>query len=506
MMKRQFILSIDLGTQGTETALYNDEGILITSIDKDSRLVTKSGGIAEENIDTRYADLLDAISQIMGRNNIPSSDIAAIGLSGQMAGILGIDGNWNAVTPYDSWLDTRCEKYMNLLRSSGEDAFIALTGCAVTYAHGPKILWWKNERPDTYRRIVKFVMMTTYIAGKLAGLKAESAYIDYTQLHFSAFADINTLQWSDVMLSQFDVAAEKMPTICEPWKIIGKLSDSQAKLCGLTGGIPIIAGCGDQAATSFGAGVVRNGHAFDVSGTASLFSCCVDKYRPDVINKTLIFPRAIIPGMWIPQAYINGGGLSLRWYKELLGQDCSKITYELLEREAETIQPGSNDLLFIPHFQGRVCPNDPYIRGGFLGLNWMHKRGHLFRAVLESIGYEYAMYLNILRSLLPEFEIRQVAVTGGGAKSQLFNKIKADILGVPYVCMERGDAPILGTAVLAGYGVGIYQDLVSAIESLSRKTIKVVPSDTEKRQYEKYCLIYKEMINKINSIYKILLK
>jgi xylulokinase len=213
-----------------------------------------------------------------------------------------------------------------------------------------------------------------------------------------------------------------------------------------------------------------------------------------------------MPGMWIPQAYINGGGLSLRWCKELLAQDNENITYKLLEAEAEAIQPGSNDLLFIPHFQGRVCPNDPYIRGGCLGLNWIHKRGHLFRAVLESIGYEYAMYLDILRFLLPEFVIQQVVVTGGGAKSPLFNKIKADILGVPYVYTERGDAPTLGTAVLAGYGVGIYSDLVSTIEGLLGKAITITPSDAIKQQYEKYRSVYREMLNDINGIYKMLLK
>lgn len=505
-MEKVYLIGIDLGTQGTKTALYTTDGRLVADSFEKSGLVNSTQGIAEENIDQRYASVLRTVKYTVDKAGIRPKEVAAIGIDAQMAGIVGIDAGWNAVTHYDSWLDTRCEKYIGALRDNGEDGFIRLTGCPVTYAHGPKILWWKNEQPQAYKKISKFIMMSTYIAGKMTGLKAEDAYIDYTHIHFSAFANVETMKWSGAMLNHYGIDRDKMPRICDPWKVVGTLKKSEAERCGLSEGIPVVAGCGDQAATSFGAGVVNNGNAFDVSGTASLFSCCVNEYKPDVKGRTLVYARAIMPGMWIPQAYINGGGLSIGWFKELFDQDGSGPGYERLEKEAGEIEPGSGNLIFIPHFQGRVCPNDPYVRGSFVGLNWVHKRGHMYRAVLESIGYEYSLYYSILRGLKADAEIDKVVSAGGGSGSLLFNRIKADILGVPYVEPARSDSPTLGCAVLAGYGAGIYRDLLSAIGDIVRVKKVISPDIANTVLYAKYAGIYRQILTDLKSVYEKLIK
>ena len=482
--------------------MYDINGQLIADAFEDSFLQIMGEGRAEEDADKRYSSVLRTIRTVMEKGCVDPALVAAIGLDGQMAGIMGIDRQFNAVTPYDSWLDTRCEKYMQWLRAGGEDDFIRLTGCPVTYAHGPKVLWWKNEHPEVYAKIDKFIMMNTYIAGKMTGMSARDAYIDYTQLHFSGFADVCALKWIPEMLSEYGLDIGKMPRIAEPWEVVGKLSADQAMLCGLRKGIPVVAGCGDQPATALGAGVFKCGDAFDVSGTASLFACCVDEYKPDVEHKTLIFSRAIMPGYWLPQAYVNGGGLSVRWFKELCEENNPDIGYAELENEAANLPPGSGDLMFVPHFQGRVCPNDPYVRGSFAGLNWTHKRGNLFRAVMESLGYEYSLYLKILRSLNSSFSIDKVIVTGGGAKSAIFNQIKADILGVPYHRPLRSDAPMLGCVLNAGYGVGIYPDLIESAKKMVDFDTPVMPDEKSYGMYQKYTDIYPELLTAMGKIYQ----
>lgn len=467
-----------------------------------SRLIKPAPGIVEQEPDEIYSSVLNTIKDVMTKSGVSGSHVAAIGLDGQMAGILGIDRDWNAVTYYDSWLDTRCGKYIEIIKREAEDAVIRTTGCPVTYAHGPKILWWKNERTDIYEKIEKFVMPTTYVAGRLSGLKAYEAYIDYTQLHFSGFGDVYNKKWSNELLDYFGVNLGKMPQIVEPWKIIGHLAVEAAERCALPHGIPIVAGCGDQAATSLGAGFVHKGIIFDVAGTASVFSCCVDSFKPDVQNKTLIYARSVIRDLWVPLAYINGGGLCLRWFRDQLTGRGETAEYAELDKEAACITPGSEGLLFVPHFGGRVCPNNPYVRGSWIGLNWAHNRGHMYRAIMEGIAYEYSCYLKALRELIGDTSFSSVYAIGGGAKSYLFNSIKADVLGIPYTILNRSDTATLGSAVVAGYGAGIFDSIESTIEKIIEKKSEVNPDYNNHNKYKKYVPIYEGLFDALENTLK----
>ncbi|MGE5581409.1 MAG: xylulokinase, partial [Bacillota bacterium] len=312
-MSNGYLIGVDIGTQGTKTTLINTAGEIIAEAFENSRLISPASGVVQQEADDLYYSVTRTIAETVSKSGIKPADVLAIGIDGQMAGIMGIDRDWNAVTYYDSWLDTRCEKYIAKIKAEAEEGVIRITGCPVTYAHGPKILWWKYERPDVYKNIAKFVLPGAYVAGRLTGLKAENAYIDYTYLHFSGFGDVERLRWSEDLLNLFRVERDKMPEIVEPWKIIGKLTTEPAQACRLIPGIPLVAGCGDSAATSLGAGITKKGLLFDIAGTASIFSCCVDQYKPDINNKTLLFARSVVPGLWIPMAYINGGGMCLKW-------------------------------------------------------------------------------------------------------------------------------------------------------------------------------------------------
>ncbi len=503
-MPEKYLIGIDIGTQGTKTSLFSIDGRCIADAFEQSNLISPSPGAVEQDPDEIYGSVLRTVEAVMQSSGADPAGVLGIGMDGQMAGIMGIDGDWNAVTPYDSWLDTRCEKYIRLIKSEAEDLAVSITGCPVTYAHGPKVLWWKHERPEAYARISKFIMPSTYAAGRLAGLKAPQAYIDYTHLHFSGFGDVEGKRWSGELLDRFGVDGGKMPEVVEPTRVIGGLTRGAASQCGLLEGTPVVAGCGDSAATSLGAGVTRKGICFDVAGTASIFSCCVDSFNPDVKNKTLLYARSVIPGLWIPMAYINGGGLCIRWFRENLTGREKLMSYRELDEEASGLPAGSGGLIFLPHFGGRVCPNNPDVRGTWVGLNWSHGRGHMYRAILEGIAYEYAVYLKILRELAGEVPISEVLATGGGARSRVFNSIKADVLGVPYTTMSDSDTATFGSAVIAGYGTKVYNDFDQALKQRNSELDRISVHEGRHAEYGRYTEIYAKLFSELGDTFRTL--
>ncbi|HZG56720.1 xylulokinase [Paenibacillus sp.] len=477
------VVSLDIGTQGAKAAALTRDGGILAEAFVSSKLIRGAGGLVEQRPDDLLGDAVSAIAQCVAALP-PGSEASAVALSGQMAGTMGVGSDGEAVTPYDSWLDTRCEAYFDAIKSLGESAVIAETGCPVTYAHGPKTLWWKHERPETYARIAKFVVPTAYVAGRLTGAGADGAYIDTTHLHFSGFADTAAGRWSDGLLSALGVEAEKMPRIVEPWERIGGLTARMAEACGLPAGTPVLAGCGDTAASTLGAGIVRPGMLFDVAGTASVLACCVDDFRPDTEHKTLITARSVVPGLWAPLAYINGGGQCIAWFRDQLRQDGAGPNFDELNRGAASMAPGADGLFFVPHFGGRVCPNNPLLRGAWIGLNWSHDKYGMYRSILESIAYEYQFYLGIVASSLPGARFDEVRVVGGGAKGALFNQIKADVLGIPYAPLRHADTGHLGNLLVAGYALGWHDDFAAEADRLIGTFGRFEPNPEAHRAYE----------------------
>ena len=496
-----YLLGVDIGTQGTKTCLYASDGRAAASAFEPSRLIEPAPGAVEQEPDELYGSVVRTIREVLEKSGVRPSDVAALGMDGQMAGILGVDGDFNAVTPYDSWLDIRCEAEIDEMRAAAGDRIIALTGAPVSYNHGPKVLRWKKRFPEAYARIAKFVLPVTYVAGRMCGLKADEAWIDYTCLHFSGFGDVEHLKWSEELLERFGVDGRKMPAIAEPWKLVGRITADAARECGLCEGTPVCAGAGDQAATSLGAGITRPGLAFDVAGTASVFSRCTDVYAPDVENRTILCARSVLPGLWIPLAYIGGGGLCVRWIRDTLAGTDASVTYDRLAEKAESLPPGSERLLFVPHFSGRVCPNDALVRGSFAGLTTRHGRAHLYRAVLESIGYEYALYDRILRRSIGS-EAQEVYVIGGGAKSPLFNQIKSDVLGVRYTALSTADTGAWGAAIIAGHCVGLYPDMAETAERMVQKTQHYTPDPERHDAYARFAALYPELLTSLRAVYR----
>ncbi len=454
-MAESLFIGVDVGTQGVKAAVYDRGGRLRGEAFRKSDLKRPSAGVVEEEPEFQLSSVYQTVAECAAC--APSgASVKGIAIDGQMAGIIGVGEDGKNVTPYDSWLDTRCAPWITYLQKEAGAEIVRKSGGPPSFNHGPKILWWKNEHPDVFRRIRAFVQPGGYAAMRLTGRDGSGAFIDRSYLHFSGFADSRAAAWDKALCSRFGVDVAVLPRIVASHEVMGGLTEGMAKLCGLPAGVPVVAGCGDTAASFLSCGATRPGICVDVAGTASVFACSVTDFKVDEKDMVLSCGRSAVQGLWHPYAYINGGGMNLEWFREQLG--CGG-DFDSLNAAAAAVQPSADDPIFVPHLGGRVSPGQPLLRGAWVGLSWSHGMGHLYRAVLEGVALEYGIYLGCLESLYGKGKVTEVRVTGGGEKSAVWNKIKADVLGVPIVQIPGAGGAPLGSALLAAYGVGEVKDL-----------------------------------------------
>jgi len=465
-MAEKYLIGVDLGTSGTRAALYRLDGSPVAEASQEVPLYYPKPGVVEQENADFYRTAAYTVSQCLRQSGIDPRQVAAIAFDSQMAGIGSIDEDYKPATRFDSWLDMRCQPYIDQMSREAGERVTELTGCPPTCNHGPKMLWWQHEQPDEYKRIAKFVTPAGYVGGSIAGLKADQAYMDYTFIHMSGFCDSQNMAWSPELCQRFGLEMEKLPIIVEPWRVIGEVIPQAAKDFGLAAGTPVAAGCGDTAASALGAGIVRTGMLFDIAGTASVLAACTDRFVADRQHRALVNMHSVIPGLYNPLAYIAGGGLALRWFRDQFynvrrgqPQPGEDDLYDEMTAGAAKIPAGAEGLFFSPHLGGRICPAAAEMRGAWVGFSWGHTQAHFFRAILESVAFEYAYYLKVLIDQVPGLELVETRAIGGGARSDVWNQIKADVLGVPYLRLRRSDCGTWGSALVAGKAAGLFGDL-----------------------------------------------
>ena len=465
-MNKEYLIGVDLGTSATKAAMYHRDGRLIAEAVQEVPVYYPRPGVVEQENNDFYTSAAHTVRRCIESSGIDPRQVAAIAFDSQMAGVGSVDEDYRPATRFDSWLDMRCQPYIEWMSREAGDQVTRLSGCPPTCDHGPKMLWWKNEQPEKYRRVAKFLMPAAYVAGRMAGLKGELAYIDYTFIHFSGFSDAQNGRWSEELCRTFNFDMDKLPRIIAPWDVIGEVSEEAARDFGLAAGTIIAAGAGDTAANALGAGIVQPGMVFDVAGTAAVLAGCTDAFVADVKHRALLNMRSVIPGLWNPLAYIAGGGIALRWFRDYFYNTARGASipaegdlYDEMTAWALKAPAGADGLFFSPHLGGRICPSSPTMRGAWVGFSWAHTQAHFFRAVLESVAYEYAYYLRILSDLLPGLRLTEARAVGGGARSRVWNQIKADVLGVSYQRLDGNEFGTWGSALIAGKAAGLFEDL-----------------------------------------------
>ncbi|MFT5143697.1 MAG: xylulokinase [Rhodothermales bacterium] len=458
----RYTLGLDVSTTATKALLLSADGTVAGVASSPHRLKTPQPLWSEQDPLEWWEAARTAIGTVLRETGVSGSSIAAIGLSGQMHGLVILDGHGDVLRPSILWNDQRSAVECDEIRATvGLERLVAMTGNdAFPGFTAPKILWVRKHEPEIYGRIRHVLLPKDYIRYRLSGDYAT----DKAGAGGTLLLDLRTRDWSDELLGALDIPREWLPKTHEGPEITGILSAVAASETGLPAGIPIVGGGGDQAAQAVGVGAVSPDiFALTVGTSGVVFAPC-DGPTVDPKGRAHAFPHAV-PGQWHVMGVILSAAGSLQWYRDTMAPD---VAFEDLVAEAASVPPGAEDLLFLPYLSGERTPHaDPRARGAFVGLTLSHGRGHMTRAVLEGVAFGLKDNLTLLREAgLPvPAEIR---ASGGAMKSDTWSRILADVLDVDLVTVDATEGAAVGAAILAGVGAGLWSSVQTACKAAVR--------------------------------------
>lgn len=489
------LIGIDVGTGGSRAVLIDTAGKIVASATVEHKpFVSIQTGWAEQDPRDWWRASAAAIRSAITKAAVSAEDIKAVGLSGQMHGATLLDASDEVLRPAIIWCDQRSgEQCTNLTAKVGDSRLIELTcNPALTGFTLPKLLWVRDHEPETWQRVRSVLLPKDYVRFRLTGDKAT----DVADASGTLLLNVAGRRWSDEMLDAAEISPAVLPRVYESQEVTGSISAKAAEETGLRAGTPVIAGAGDQAAGAVGLGVVRPGMISATIGTSGVVLAATNTPALDPKGRVHTFCHAI-PGRWHVMGVTQGAGLSLRWFRDQFGvlsiDPSGGDPYDSLTAEAARVPPGADGLLWAPYLMGERTPHlDPYARAALVGLTASHTRAHVVRAILEGVAFSLKDSFEILKELNVPCET--IRLGGGGARSELWRQIQADIYGHEVETMEAEEGAAYGVALLAGVAAGAWTDVDAACDEVvsTRDHVKPDPETAKlfHRQYQSYIAIY----------------
>lgn len=500
-----YILGIDIGTSGTKTALFREDGTSAATAVCGYPLSTPQNGYAEQDPGYWWGAVVEGIKIVLAQSGVNPSEISGIGLSGQMHGLVMLDGDNNVIRPSIIWCDQRTGKEVGeITERVGAERLIEITANpAITGFTAAKIMWVKNNEPRNYERCRHILLPKDYIRFMLTGEYAT----EVSDASGMQLLDVPKRQWSDEVLQKLGIDKSLLAKVYESPEITGKVTKQAAELTGLREGTPVVGGAGDNAAAAVGTGVVANGRAFTTIGSSGVVFAHTNDISIDKKGRVHTFCCAV-PGCWHVMGVTQSAGLSLKWFAENFCADERETArnmgadlYYLTDKEAELSPIGANRLLFLPYLNGERTPHlDPNCRGTFAGLSPMHKKRDMIRAIMEGVSYSLRDCVEVMREM--NVDISDMMVCGGGGRSPLWRQMLADIFACPVKSMEFEEGPALGAALLAAVGTGIYKSVPEACDAVVHTDKTEQPDEWRSAEYEKFYSVYKKLYPDMKSCFE----
>lgn len=489
----KYLIGVDVGTSGTKAVLFDTEGAVIASATYEYPLSQPQNGWAEQNPEDWWSAVKSALTDISAA--VDSADIAGIGLSGQMHGLVMLDAECEVIRPSIIWCDGRTAKECDeITQLVGAERLVEITANPALVGFTlSKILWVRNNEPKNYARCRHILLPKDYIRYKLTGEFAT----DVSDASGMQLLDIANRCWSDEVLQKTNIDRSLLAKVYESPDITGAVTAEAAALTGLAEGIIVVAGAGDNAAAAVGTGVVKDKTAFTTIGTSGVVFAHTSKLSIDPEGRVHTFCCAV-PGAWHIMGVTQAAGLSVKW---LRGVMCNDLTYKEMDGLADTVPIGAERLLYLPYLMGERTPHlDPDARGVFFGLSAMHTRAHMIRAVLEGVAYSLKDCQSIIENISDKIE--SMAICGGGAPSAIWRKMIADLYGCDVCRMQSDEGVSLGGAILAGVGSGIFASVEEGCDHIiGIKDITKYDIENNKKYLDFYGL-YKNIYPNLKDSYK----
>jgi len=503
----KYLLGIDIGTSGTKTVLFDRGGNPISSSTAEYPLYQPEIGWAEQDPQDWWNEVCITNNQVIKDSNINPESISGIGLSGQMHGLVMLDGDGNVLRKSIIWCDQRTAKEcVEITEKVGEKRLIDITANpALTGFTASKILWVRNNEPEIYEKCRKILLPKDYIRYMLTGEFAT----EVSDASGMQLLDIKNRCWSKEVLNALNIPIEYLGDVHESIVVSEKVHKKAAEVTGLKEDTPVVGGAGDQAAGAIGNGIIKSGQISSTIGTSGVVFAHLDEPIIDEKGRVHTFCHAV-PGAWHMMGVTQGAGLSLKWFRDNFCNNEIEVAkgmgidpYVLMTKEAEKVPAGSRGVIYLPYLMGERTPHlNPKAKGVFFGLSAAHTKNEMLRAVIEGVSYSLLDCMEIIKDT--GMNPTNVMVSGGGGKSELWRQILADMFNCKVSTNKSSEGPALGVALLAGVGTGVYKDIDEACSIAISENSVQFPKEENSLVYKRYYEIYKKIYDDLKGTFELL--
>ena len=451
-------LGVDIGTSGVRVLAVDEAGRVVAESVRSYPLLTPRPGWTEQNPEDWFNETVTALKELTAK--LDGHELVALGLSGQMHGMVPLDAHGEVIRPAILWNDQRTGSGVAELEAAvPRETLVARTGNpAITGFQLPKLLWLRQQEPNNFARTRHVLLPKDYLGFRLTGVMAAEP----TDASGTNCFEITQKVWDAEVLGALGLSTELFPQLVSSPEVVGKLTGDLAKETGLPEGLPIVAGAGDNAAAAIGLGLssLTPGVGSVSLGTSGVVFAPLDAPTPDPEGRVHLFCHA--DGGYNLLGVTLAAAGSLQWYRDTLRPG---VSFDALTQEAETSQPGANGVTFRPYLAGERTPYlDPNLRGSWTGLSLASTQADLVRAVLEGVAFSLRDALDIITPLAP---LSKAFTTGGGARSNMWLQLTADALGLPLIRPKQSQGPAYGAALLALQGLGVAEQAASLAQQES---------------------------------------
>lgn len=472
----KYFMGVDTSTTASKALVVDEQGNVIIVKGNPHELSTPRPLWSEQDPENWWEAASKSIREVV--QAVGAENIAAIGLTGQMHGLTSLDKDGKPVRPAILWNDQRsspqCE---SVTEKVGAKKVYQIVGSRILAGFtAPKILWVHENEPENYARIAHVLLPKDYIRYRLSG-----AFVcDVADASGFGCMDVGKRTWSDEMLAAFDIPRAILPDLCESQEVSAYVNEEGAAATGLKVGTPIVGGAGDQPASGVGNGIVSKNLASLTVGTSGVAYAFNSQYAPEPDGRLHTFCGPI-PGTWFHMGVMLSAAGGLRWLHDELTPN---LSYDELNKQAESIPRGALGLLFAPYLTGERNPHpDPFARGAFVGFTLRHGLSHMIRSVMEGVSFGMRDQLELLRSL--GANPSEAVIAGGLVNSPIWLQLTTDIMGIPLYTVNTGESSAFGAAILAAVGGGAYADVPTACANMIRRETTIQPDVQGTADYER---------------------